>query len=45
MAVGPDALLQMYAGPNIPIPFSPPLEVFAAPDVDDVVAAGRDVLK
>jgi pyruvate/2-oxoglutarate/acetoin dehydrogenase E1 component len=33
------------AGPNIPIPFSPPLEAFATPKADDVVGAVRQVLK
>lgn len=30
---------------HVPIPFSPPLEAFAAPRPDDVVAAVRQVLK
>jgi pyruvate dehydrogenase E1 component beta subunit len=40
-----DAPIVRVAGPNIPIPFSPPLEGFATPDADDVVAAIRQVLK
>lgn len=33
------------AGPNIPIPFSPPLEAFATPGAAEVVAAVRQVMK
>lgn len=40
-----DAPIVRVAGPNIPIPFSPPLEAFATPDADSVVAAIRQVLK
>jgi pyruvate dehydrogenase E1 component beta subunit len=40
-----DAPIVRVAGPNIPIPFSPPLEAFATPDADDVVAAVHRVLK
>jgi pyruvate dehydrogenase E1 component beta subunit len=40
-----DAPIARVAGPNIPIPFSPPLEAFATPDADDVVAAVRQVMK
>jgi len=40
-----DAPIRRVAGPNIPIPFSPPLEAFATPGADDVVAAVREVLK
>jgi pyruvate dehydrogenase E1 component beta subunit len=40
-----DAPIARVAGPNIPIPFSPPLEAFATPGADDVVAAVRQVLK
>jgi pyruvate dehydrogenase E1 component beta subunit len=40
-----DAPIARVAGPNIPIPFSPPLEKFATPDADQVVAAVRQVLK
>ena len=40
-----DAPIARVAGPNIPIPFSPPLEKFATPDADQVVAAIRQVLK
>jgi pyruvate/2-oxoglutarate/acetoin dehydrogenase E1 component len=40
-----DAPIARVAGPNTPIPFSPPLEAFATPDADDVIAAVREVLK
>jgi pyruvate dehydrogenase E1 component beta subunit len=40
-----DAPIGRVAGPNIPIPFSPPLEAFATPGVEDVVAAVRQILK
>jgi pyruvate dehydrogenase E1 component beta subunit len=40
-----DAPIGRVAGPNIPVPFSPPLEAFATPGADDVVAAVRQVLK
>ncbi len=40
-----DAPVARVAGPNVPIPFSPPLEKFATPDADQVVAAVRQVLK
>jgi pyruvate/2-oxoglutarate/acetoin dehydrogenase E1 component len=40
-----DAPIGRVAGPNIPIPFSPPLEAFATPKADDVVGAVRQVLK
>ncbi len=40
-----DAPIGRVAGPNIPIPFSPPLEAFATPGAADVVAAVRQVLK
>ena len=40
-----DAPIGRVAGPNIPIPFSPPLEAFATPDAADVVAAVRRVMK
>jgi len=40
-----DAPIARVAGPNVPIPFSPPLEAFATPKADDVVAAVRQVLK
>jgi pyruvate/2-oxoglutarate/acetoin dehydrogenase E1 component len=40
-----DAPIARVAGPNIPIPFSPPLEAFATPDVAAVVNAVRQVLK
>jgi acetoin:2,6-dichlorophenolindophenol oxidoreductase subunit beta len=40
-----DAPIARVAGPNIPIPFSPPLEAFATPGAGDVVAAVRQVLK
>ena len=40
-----DAPIARVAGPNIPIPFSPPLEAFATPTAADVVAAVRQVLK
>jgi pyruvate dehydrogenase E1 component beta subunit len=40
-----DAPIGRVAGPNIPIPFSPPLEAFATPGADDVVAAVRQALK
>ena len=40
-----DAPIARVAGPNVPIPFSPPLEKFVTRDVGDVVAAVRQVLK
>jgi pyruvate dehydrogenase E1 component beta subunit len=40
-----DAPLGRVAGPDIPIPFSPPLEAVATPGADDVVAAVRQALK
>ena len=40
-----DAPIARVAGPNIPIPFSPPLEAFATRRADDVVGAVRQVLK
>jgi len=40
-----DAPIARVAGPNIPIPFSPPLEAFATPGAEDVVAAVRQTLK
>jgi pyruvate/2-oxoglutarate/acetoin dehydrogenase E1 component len=40
-----DAPIARVAGPNIPIPFSPPLEAFATPDAAAVVNAVRQVLK
>jgi pyruvate dehydrogenase E1 component beta subunit len=40
-----DAPITRVAGPNVPIPFSPPLEKFVTPDADTVVAAVRQVLK
>jgi pyruvate/2-oxoglutarate/acetoin dehydrogenase E1 component len=39
-----DAPIVRVAGPNIPIPFSPPLEAFATPGAADVEAAVRRVL-
>ena len=40
-----DAPIVRVAGPNIPIPFSPPLEAFATPGTEDVVAAVRQTLE
>jgi pyruvate/2-oxoglutarate/acetoin dehydrogenase E1 component len=40
-----DAPIVRVAGPNIPIPFSPPLEAFATPDAGAVMNAVRQVLK
>ena len=40
-----DAPIARVAGPNIPIPFSPPLEAFATPDAAAVASAVRQVLK
>ena len=40
-----DAPIARVAGPNVPIPFSPPLEAFATPGAADVIAAIRQVLK
>ena len=40
-----DAPIARVAGPNIPIPFSPPLEAFATPGTEDVVAAVRQTLE
>jgi pyruvate dehydrogenase E1 component beta subunit len=39
-----DAPIVRVAAPNVPIPFSPPLEAFVTPGADDVVAAVRRVL-
>jgi pyruvate/2-oxoglutarate/acetoin dehydrogenase E1 component len=33
------------AAPNVPIPFSPPLETYVMPTADDVIAAVRQVVK
>ena len=40
-----DAPIVRVAAPDVPIPFSPPLEGFVTPDADDVVAAVRQTLK
>jgi pyruvate/2-oxoglutarate/acetoin dehydrogenase E1 component len=40
-----DAPIARVAGPNTPIPFSPPLEAFATPSAQDVSDAIRAVLK
>jgi deoxyxylulose-5-phosphate synthase len=40
-----DAPIARVAGPNIPIPFSPPLEAFATPGAADVVDAVRRSVK
>ena len=40
-----DAPIVRVAGPNVPIPFSPPLEAFATPGTAQVVDAVRQVLK
>lgn len=40
-----DAPIARVAGPNVPVPFSPPLEKFVTPDADQVVDAVRRVLK
>lgn len=40
-----DAPIARVAGPNTPIPFSPPLEAFATPGAEEVVAAVRSVVK
>jgi pyruvate dehydrogenase E1 component beta subunit len=40
-----DAPIARVAGPNVPVPFSPPLERFVTPDADAVVAAVRQTLK
>jgi pyruvate/2-oxoglutarate/acetoin dehydrogenase E1 component len=40
-----DAPIARVAGPNIPIPFSPPLEAFATPDAGAVANAVRQTLK
>ena len=40
-----DAPIARVAGPTVPIPLSPPLEAFATPKADDVVAAVRQILK
>ncbi|HYE94033.1 MAG TPA: alpha-ketoacid dehydrogenase subunit beta [Terriglobales bacterium] len=40
-----DAPIVRVASPDVPIPFSPPLEAFVTPDADAVVAAVRQVLK
>ena len=39
-----DAPIARVAAPDVPVPFSPPLEAFVTPDADDVVAAVRRVL-
>jgi pyruvate dehydrogenase E1 component beta subunit len=40
-----DAPIARVAGPNTPIPFSPPLEAFVTPGAEDVVAVVREVMK
>jgi pyruvate dehydrogenase E1 component beta subunit len=40
-----DAPIARVAGPNVPIPFSPPLEAACTPDAEAVAAACRQVLK
>jgi pyruvate/2-oxoglutarate/acetoin dehydrogenase E1 component len=40
-----DAPIARVAGPNVPVPFSPPLEAFVTPGVTAVMAAVRQVLK
>ena len=40
-----DAPIARVAGPNVPIPFSPPLEAACTPDSEAVVAAARRVMK
>ena len=40
-----DAPIVRVAGPNIPIPFSPPLEAFATPGAEQVAGAVRQVMK
>ena len=40
-----DAPITRVAGPNVPIPFSPPLEAACTPDSEAVAAACRQVLK
>jgi pyruvate dehydrogenase E1 component beta subunit len=40
-----DAPIARVAGPNVPIPFSPPLEAFVTPTANDVVAAVHQALK
>ena len=40
-----DAPIARVAAPNVPIPFSPPLEGFVTPTANDVVAAVRQALK
>jgi pyruvate/2-oxoglutarate/acetoin dehydrogenase E1 component len=40
-----DAPIARVAAPDVPIPFSPPLEAFVTPRADDVVGAVRQVLK
>ena len=40
-----DAPIARVAAPDVPIPFSPPLEGFVMPDAEAVVAAVRHVLK
>jgi pyruvate dehydrogenase E1 component beta subunit len=40
-----DAPIARVAGPNVPVPFSPPLEAFATPGAAEVEAAVRQVVK
>jgi pyruvate dehydrogenase E1 component beta subunit len=40
-----DGPIARVAGPNVPIPFSPPLEAACTPDSEAVAAACRRVLK
>jgi len=40
-----DAPIARVAGPNVPIPFSPPLEAACTPDSEAVAAAARRVMK
>ena len=38
------APLKRVAAPNTPVPFSPPMENFYIPQIDDIVAAAREVV-
>ncbi|MDK2870689.1 MAG: acetoin:2,6-dichlorophenolindophenol oxidoreductase subunit beta [bacterium] len=40
-----DAPVKRVCGKNVPIPFSPPLERFVIPQVEDIVNAAKTILK
>jgi len=40
-----DAPIARVAAPDVPIPFSPPLERYVEPTVEKIVAAARELLE